>query len=108
MENLIIKEKRKYVESLNEMLAPMQDFDSIKYANDAITSGEYVKIADTLGGYVYLDVTAMDLEGILKDVARVILSDELGSEYPKSLIHDKQKLREIAPLFRPKTDCPWK
>ena len=101
MNNPIIEEKKKYVESLHAMLAPLQDFDSIKYARNAITDEEYVKISDTLGGYAYLDVTAMDLESILKDVARVILNGEInGNQFPKSLIYDKEKLRAIVPLFK--------
>lgn len=94
-------EKKKYVEDLNIMLKPMKDFEAIRYAMKPVTSQEYIKISDTLGGYVYLDVTGETLSDILKDVCRVVLNAELNvMHFPKRLIHDRDQLREIAPLFR--------
>lgn len=94
-------ERRNYVESLNAMLTPMQDFDSIHYGKVAITNEEIIKISDKIGGYVYIEVTGDSLESILKDVARIILDTEPDKRrIPRGLITDRQKLREIAPLFK--------
>ena len=94
-------ERKKYVESLNATLAPIEDFDSIHYGKAAVTNEEYVKISDKLGGYVYINVTADSLEDILMSVARIILNADLeGKHMPKGIITDRQKLREIAPLFK--------
>lgn len=94
-------EKKKYVEDLNIMLKPMKDFDEIKYAAKPVTCEEFIKISDKLGGYVYLDITGETCQDILKDVCRVVLNSELSViHFPKRLIHDRDQLREIAPLFR--------
>lgn len=96
-------ERRNYVESLNVMLAPIEDFDSIHYGKAPVTNEEYIKISDNLGGYVYINVTADSLEDILMSIARVILNADLeGKHMPKRIITDRQKLREIAPLFKEK------
>ena len=101
MNKAIYVEKGNFVTNLNKILSVIGDFEAIKYSRSAITGGEYVKISDVLGGYVYLDVTGASLESILKDVCKVVLNGELEShQFPKSIIHDKQKLREIAPLFK--------
>lgn len=100
MNRALYEDKRRYVDGLNTHLAPMQDFDYIKYARSAITAEEYIKIADKIGGYVFIDVTASTTEDILKDVSRVVLNGELdGKHMPKGVITDKAKLRAIAPLF---------
>ena len=48
-----------------------------------------------------LDETGSTLEQILKDVARVILYNDLeGCQLPRNIIVDKTRLRKIAPLFK--------
>lgn len=89
-----ITEKKQYVESLNIMLAPMQDFDSIRYARTH-TGAEYIRVADILGGYAFLDITGEECGEILDNVAQII-----RREVPKNVIHDIDVLRKIAPLFR--------
>ena len=89
-----ITEKKLYVESLNEMLKPMQDFDSIKYGRTH-SGAEYVRISDTIGGCAFLDVTGESLQKLLEDVAKLICK-----EVPANVVYEKEVMRKIAPLFR--------
>ena len=99
MDGKMYADKETYVNGLNNALEAMQDFDYIKYARTGVE--EYIKIADKLGGYVFIDVTGNEKSDILKDVARVVLNEELdGKQFPRGIINDKVKLRQIAPLFR--------
>ena len=101
MNKKLYEERKRYVESLNSALAPMEDFDEIHYAREPITNEEVVKISDKLGRCVYFTVTGNSLERILKDVARIVLNSELGGRFmPAGLIQNIHKLREVAPLFR--------
>ena len=90
----MLMEKKNYVESLNEMLAPMQDFESIKYATTS-TGGEYIRIADIIGGCAFLDVTGDSLEQTLEKVAQIILH-----KVPGGVVKDIESKRKIARLFR--------
>ena len=93
--------RKSYVEGLMIALAPMQDFNSIDYARSYSTDEEFTRITDTIGGCVFLDITALSRAEILKEVARIILCDELMGQYsPKHIIHDTDKKRKIAPLFK--------
>ena len=94
----VYAEKNRYVESLNNTLSVMKDFQSVSYAWDALTGQEYVKISDTLGGYACLDVTGAGLEQIFKNIVKTLLSND--RELPFGIVHDRQQLRKIAPLFR--------
>lgn len=87
-------EKKNYVDSLNEFLAPLQDFDSIKYARTS-TGAEYIRIADNLGGCAFLDVTGDSLADVLNDVAQIILH-----KVPMNIVQDIDHKRRIAPLFK--------
>lgn len=91
-------EKSNYVESLNKTLSVLQDFESISYAWDALTGSEYVKISDTLGGYVCLDVTGGNVATILENVVKTLLLGD--TRPPMGIVHDRERLRKIAPLFR--------
>ena len=91
----MFEEKRKYVESLNDVLKVLEDFDYVKYARSYVTEQEYIKVADKLGGCAFLDVTAMSNECILKEIALIILDS-----VPKSCITARNVLRKIAPLFK--------
>ena len=97
MDGKMYADKANYVNGLNNTLEAMPDFDYIKYARKGVE--EYIKIADKLGGYIFIDVTAYEKSDILKDVAKVVLTDETML-LPKGTIIDRQKLRQIAPLFR--------
>lgn len=89
------KEKRAYVEKLSEMMAPIQDFGGIRYANDPRTGAEYIKVWDVVGGAQFFDITGYSLANILEDVSMLILK-----KIPDSIVRATEKKREIARLFR--------
>lgn len=91
----LFDEKRKYVESLNDVLKVFEDFDYIKYARSYITEQEYVKVVDKVGGCAFLDVTAMSTANVLKEIAVMVLGN-----VPKSCIASTDMKRKIAPLFK--------
>ena len=88
-----VAEKRKYVESLNEFLKPMQDFNDIKYAKSM--TGEYIRITDTIGGCAFIDITGEGCDIILDAVATLVKRG-----IPKGVICDTPRKREVAALFR--------
>ena len=94
--------RRDYVEGLATALQSLQDFDQILYARTYTTEEEFVKLADTIGGCVFLDVTAVKEDEILKDIARIILIDEINPHKltPKFVITDIEKKRSVSMLFR--------
>ena len=97
----IYTDKRDYVSALKAILEPVQDFEDIKYARSYVTEEEYVKISDQLGNAAFLDVTGMTKAELLKEVARVILLDELrGGCTPESVVTNIIEKRKVAPLFR--------
>lgn len=85
-------EKKNYVESLNTLLKPMQDFKDIKYARSM--TGEYIRVTDTIGGCAFIDVTGEGCDAILEAVATLVKHG-----IPKGVIHDTPRKREIASLF---------
>ena len=91
----LFNERREYVESFNNTLSTLEDFDYIKYARSYVTEQEYVKIADNLGGCVFLDITAMKLSNILKEIAVVVLG-----KVPRSCVTQTDVKRKIAPFFK--------
>ena len=100
MNKSIYSQKARYVnEVLRCAMLPMEDFGSIEYARSAVTEEEYIRIADKIGSVAYIDVTAEDLENILKTVSKIILGAETAL-IPKGLITDKPKLRQVSELFR--------
>lgn len=97
----IYTDKRDYVSALKAVLTPVQGFEDIKYARSYVTEEEYVKISDQFGNAAFLDVTGMTKAEMLKEVARVILLDELRGGYaPESVITNVTEKRKVAPLFR--------
>ena len=94
--------RRDYVEGLALALQPLQDFDQILYARTYATEEEFVRISDIIGNVCYLDVTALSLAQVLKDVVKCVLIADINDRriIPASLITDINKKREIAPLFR--------
>lgn len=85
-------------EGLGTIMQVKQDFDTIKYARSS-NEAEYVRISDILGRSVCLDITAMSLDDIFKDVCRIMLIDDDGVAKPRTVVTDINKLRSIAPLF---------
>lgn len=97
----IYTDKRDYVSALKAVLEPIQDFLDLMYARSYVTEEEYLKISDQLGNAAFLDVTGMTKAEMLKEVARVILLDEIQGQFaPKSVVADIETKRKIAPLFR--------
>lgn len=92
-------DKAAYVKSLNEFLAPMEDFESIKYVHTN-TDAEYIRITDILGGKMFLDVTGYTLGEILNSVAQVILVRVPADRMNLQAVADVAELRRVAPLFR--------
>ena len=91
--------RKTYVEKvLGAALKPMKDFAYIKYARTGLTEGEYVRISDTLGRAITLDITGMPLALVLNEIASIILAGK--NKAPYTVITDTKKLREISPLFK--------
>ena len=94
--------RRDYVEGLATALQSLQDFDQILYARTYTTEEEFVRISDIIGNACYLDVTALPLAQVFKDVVKCVLVGEIrdGNIVPASLITDINRKRKIAPLFK--------
>ena len=89
------EEKKRFVENdLAAVLREMPDFDGIKYAVDAITSEEYIKLTETLGFAYFVNVTGNDKSAILREVCRMVLQTS-----PAGRIFERSKLREVNRLF---------
>ena len=86
-------EKMNYVQGLNFALAPLADFEAIKYARTH-TGAEYIRISDTIGGCAFLDVTGVGCDGILDNVAQIV-----RHEVPKNIVTDISSKMKIAPEF---------
>ena len=91
----IYEEKAKYVESLNEPLSALTDFEAIEYARDPIAGDEYIRIRDKLGQAFYVNVTGNSEEAILKEVSRMALETKAHG-----FVTNRDKIRAIAPMFR--------
>lgn len=92
----MLLDKRDFVHRLNDVFAVMDDFGSIDYTFSYITDQEYLRICDTIGSVVFLNVTAFSEAEILRDVCKIVAAGDL----PFSMIHDTATKRKIAPLFR--------
>lgn len=91
----IYDKKRQYVDSLNEMLSALSDFEAIEYARDPIAGEEYIRLRDKLGQAFYVNVTGNSEEAILKEVSRMALGAKAIG-----FVINKDKIRAIAPMFR--------
>ena len=94
--------RKEYVESMAPTLSALRDFGTLEYARTYTTEEEFIKLADTIGGCVFLDVTAVKEDEILKDIARIVLIDEINPHKltPKYVITDIEKKRSVSLLFR--------
>ena len=91
----VYERKAKYVESLNEPLSVLTDFEAIEYARDPIAGDEYIRIRDKLGQAFYVNVTGNSEEAILKEVSRMALETKAHG-----FVTNREKIRAIAPMFR--------
>ena len=91
----VYEKKAKYVESLNEPLSVLTDFEAIEYARDPIAGDEYIRIRDKLGQAFYVNVTGNSEEAILKEVSRMALETKAHG-----FVTNRDKIRAIAPMFR--------
>ena len=91
----VYEKKAKYVESLNEPLSVLTDFEAIEYARDPIAGDEYIRIRDKLGQAFYVNVTGNSEEAILKEVSRMALETKAHG-----FVTNREKIRAIAPMFR--------
>lgn len=87
-------QKKEFIKTLNDAFAPLTDFGGVSYAHLYGTEAEYLKIDNTVGNSVFLDVTASDRERILIDVMSVVVGNE-----PVSMIKPKAERRKAAAIF---------
>ena len=91
----IYDKKKQYVDSLNDMLTPLTDFEAIEYARDPVMGEEFIRLRDKLGQAFYVNVTGNSEEAILKEVSRMVLE-----ERAHGFVINRDKIRAIAPMFR--------
>ena len=91
----VYDKKKAFVESLNEPLKALRDFEAIEYARDPIQGDEYIRIKDKLGQVFYVNVTGNSEEAILKEVSRMALETKAHG-----FVTNRDKIRAIAPMFR--------
>lgn len=86
--------RRDYVASLNQALSAVPDFERIVYVHTNMDK-EYIKIWNTLGWVVYLDISQQSLYDIFNDVALAVRGQK-----PKMVLEDIEIIRGIVPLIR--------
>ena len=91
----IYDKKKKYVDSLNNVLTALTDFEAIEYARDPVMGEEYIRLRDKLGQAFYVNVTGNSEEAIFKEVSRMALGTKAHG-----FIINRDKIRAIAPMFR--------
>ena len=91
----VYDKKKAFVESLNEPLKALRDFEAIEYARDPIQGDEYIRIRDKLGQVFYVNVTGNSEEAILLEVSRMTLG-----ERAVGFITNRERTRAVAPMFR--------
>lgn len=101
--------RRAYVEKVLALaLKPKTGFDYIRYAKEAHTDREFIRIADKRGTHITLEVTAQPLEEIMQDVFKIALFGIMGKHdritVPGNIITDGAALLELAPIFNNRTE----
>ena len=91
----VYDKKKAFVESLNEPLKALRDFEAIEYARDPIQGDEYIRIRDKIGQVFYVNVTGNSEEAILLEVSRMTLG-----ERAVGFITNRERIRAVAPMFR--------
>lgn len=87
-------EKKDYIKVLRLALSVIEDFGGIDYVAKEYTGAEYIKVWDIIGGVQFLDVTGYRLDGVLHDVAMLLLGKK-----PDSLITQVEIKKDVARLF---------
>lgn len=82
--NKVKREKRDFVEGLNESLEMIRDFSKVEYKD--VEGREIVKITWPRGGFTLIDVSANSLTAILMEIARAMYG-----EVPQGEIQGKSK-----------------
>ena len=95
--NRLYAERAAYIELLSLALQPLQDFGQLEYAYAPEKSSEYLKVSTVFGDSVFLDITAMPEEEILKELCRMVLNINITSD-----ICDLEQKRQIMSLFKRK------
>lgn len=97
----IYASRKSFIEDgLGGVLQAKQDFAGIKYARNAVTEQEYMRIGDVFGRVVCINITGDSLDKILQEVSRVVLMGTEKVSAPAGVVNDIATLREIAPLFK--------
>ena len=91
----VYAKKKAFVESLNEPLKALRDFEAIEYARDPIQGDEYIRIKNKLGQAFYVNVTGNSEEAILLEVSRMTLGEKAVG-----FITNRERIRAVAPMFR--------
>lgn len=86
--------RRDYVAGLNQALAVVPDFERIVYVHTSLDK-EYIKIWNTIGWVVYLDVSQKSMYDIFNAVALSVRGQE-----PDNVLTDIEEIRSIVPLIR--------
>lgn len=86
--------RRDYVAGLNQALSAVPDFERIVYVHTNLDK-EYIKIWNTIGWVVYLDVSQTSLYDIFNSVALSVRGQE-----PNNILKDLETIRGIVPLVR--------
>ena len=96
----VFESRKRYVEDgIGTIMTVKQDFAYIKYARQATTDAEYMRIGDIQGRAVTLDITAKSLEDIFEDISRINLVKKENIAPPSGIVSDPNVLRNISPLF---------
>lgn len=86
--------RRDYVAGLNHALSVVPDFERIVYVHTSLDK-EYIKIWNTIGWVVYLDVSQKSMYDIFNTVALSVRGQE-----PDNVLTDIEEIRSIVPLIR--------
>ena len=89
--------RRDYVAGLNQALSAIPDFERIVYVHTNLDK-EYIKIWNTIGWVVYLDVSQKSLYDIFNAVALSVRGQK-----PDMALEDIDIIRNIVPLIRQET-----
>ena len=89
--------RRDYVAGLNQALAAVPDFERIVYVHTNLDK-EYVKMWNTIGWVVYLDVSQKSLYDIFNAIALSVRGQK-----PDMALEDIEIIRSIVPLVRQET-----
>lgn len=88
-------EKKAYVEKVcGAFLKPMGDFGTIKYARDAVTGEEYIKVTESNDFPWFVCVTGNSLEAIGKEVATMV-----NHKIPTGNVAYKEQQIKVNKLF---------